>query len=620
MPKLETVKQLEEYRHRLLTHPDAQASQILVCGGPGCIPMGSEEVAAAFRRELKERGPAVKVLLKESGCQGWCSKAVKVMIRPQEITYQQVTPQDVPEIVAETLIQGKILDRLCYRDPADQTAKAHKSEIPFYQGQQPLILGKMDLIDPTSLDDYLAAGGYRAIQQVLAQMSPEAVIQAVDRSGLRGRGGGGFPTGRKWRFCREASGEVKYLICNADEGEGDPGAFMDRVVMEGNPHAVLEGMVIGGYAIGAHQGFIYVRYEYPLAVKRLSLAIDQARQCGLLGANILGSGFAFEVKISKGAGAFVCGEETALIASMEGKIGEPRNRPPYPAQHGLWGKPTLINNVETLANLPEIINRGADWFAAIGTEKSKGTKVFSLVGAVNHTGLVEVPMGTTLRQIVFDLGGGIRDGGEFKAVQTGGPSGGCIPKEYLDLPVDYDSLQSVGSIMGSGLMIVMDQNSCMVDVARYFMSFLHDESCGKCTPCREGTKQLLEILTEITQGRGQEEYLVLMEELCATMRSASLCGLGQSAVTPVLSTLKYFREEYEAHIQQKKCPALVCRPLLKYTIDPETCTGCLACVLECPAEAIQGEAGEPHELDQELCVKCGMCHAVCKFEAVKVES
>ncbi len=618
MPKLETVQQLEEYRRRLLTHPDAQASQILVCGGPGCLPMGSEQVAAAFRQELKERGPAVKVLLKESGCQGWCSKAVNLMIRPQEITYQKVTPQDVPEIVGETLIQGKILDRLCYQDPADQTAKAHKSEIPFYQGQQPVVLGKMDLIDPTSLDDYLAAGGYRALQQVLEHMSPEAVIQAVDRSGLRGRGGGGFPTGRKWRLCREAFGEVKYLICNGDEG--DPGAFMDRAVMEGNPHAVLEGMISGAYAIGAHQGFIYVRHEYPLAVKRLSMAIDQARQCGLLGASILGSGFAFEVKISKGAGAFVCGEETALIRSVEGDIGEPVPRPPYPAQHGLWSKPTVINNVETWANVPEIINRGADWFAGMGTEKSKGTKVFSLVGAVNHTGLVEVPMGTTLRQIVFDLGGGIRDGGEFKAVQTGGPSGGCIPKEYLELPVDYDSLQSVGSIMGSGGMIVMDQSSCMVDVARYFMSFLHDESCGKCTPCREGTRQILEILTEITQGRGSEEHLALMEELCATMATASLCGLGQSAVNPVLSTLKYFREEYEAHIQQKKCPALVCRPLLKYTVDPETCTGCLACVRECPAEAIRGEAGEPQELDQELCVKCGMCYEICKFKAVKVES
>jgi NADH-quinone oxidoreductase subunit F len=580
--------------------------------------MGSEEVAAAFQAELKQRGLKGKVALKESGCQGLCAKAVKVMFRPQEITYQQVTAEDVPEIVEATLVNGKILDKFCYQDPSDGAIKAHKSKVPFYQGQHPIVLGKMDSIDPTSLDDYLAAGGYQALQQVFGGMSPEAVIDAVERSGLRGRGGGGFPTGRKWRLCRQAPGDIKYLICNGDEG--DPGAFMDRAVMEGDPHAVLEGMIIGAYAIGATQGYIYVRHEYPLAVKRLALAIDQAREAGLLGADLLGSGFSFDVKISKGAGAFVCGEETALIASMEGDIGEPHPRPPYPAVAGLWGKPTVINNVETWANIPAIMSHGPEWYAAIGTDNSKGTKVFSLVGAVNNTGLVEVPMGTTLRQMVYDLGGGIRDGGEFKAVQTGGPSGGCIPKQFLDLPVDYDSLQSVGSIMGSGGMIVMDETSCMVDVARYFMSFLHDESCGKCTPCREGTKHLLEILTAITKGNGQIEHLALMEELCDTMAAASLCGLGQSAVNPVLSTLKYFREEYEAHILQKKCPALVCRPLLKYTVDPETCTGCLACVRECPADAIHGEAAEPQVIDQELCVKCGMCHAVCKFDAVKVES
>jgi NADH-quinone oxidoreductase subunit F len=618
MPKFASMDHLEDYRRQLMAGRDAQLLQVLVCGGPGCLPMGSEEVAAAFQEELKQRGLQGKVVLKESGCQGLCARAVRVMLRPQEITYQQVTPQDVPEIIEETIIHQKILERLCYQDPADGAIQAHKSKIPFYQGQHPLVLGKLDMIDPTSLDDYLASGGYQAIAKVFREMSPEAVIGRVEQSGLRGRGGGGFPTGRKWRFCREVPGDVKYLICNGDEG--DPGAFMDRAVMEGDPHAVLEGMIIGGYAIGAQQGYIYVRHEYPLAVQRLSLAIDQARECGLLGADILGSGCDFDVKLSKGAGAFVCGEETALIASMEGNIGEPHPRPPYPAQKGLWGKPTVINNVETWANVSQIINKGPEWFAAIGTEKSKGTKVFSLVGAVNNTGLVEVPMGTTLRQMVFELGGGIRGGGEFKAVQTGGPSGGCIPKQYLELPVDYDSLQSVGSIMGSGGMIVMDETSCMVDVARYFLSFLHDESCGKCTPCREGTKQLLEILTDITKGEGTEEHLALMEELCATMASASLCGLGQSAVNPVRSTLKYFKEEYEAHIRDKKCPALVCRPLLKYTVDPETCTGCLACVRECPVEAIAGEGGEPQEIDQELCVKCGMCHAVCKFDAVKVES
>ncbi|MGB8991275.1 MAG: NADH-ubiquinone oxidoreductase-F iron-sulfur binding region domain-containing protein [Desulfobaccales bacterium] len=618
MPKFASMDHLEKYRGQLLSSRNPQAPQVLVCGGPGCLPMGSEEVAAAFQAELKAKGLAGKVVLKESGCQGMCAKAVKVMFRPQEITYQQVTPEDVPEIVEETLVKGKILDRFCYQDPADGAIKAHKSKVPFYKGQQLLVLGKMDVIDPSSLDDYLAAGGYQALQKVFAGMSPEAVIDAVEGSGLRGRGGGGFPTGRKWRFCRQVPGDVKYIICNGDEG--DPGAFMDRAVMEGDPHAVLEGIIIGGYAIGAGQGFIYVRHEYPLAVKRLTLAINQARDAGLLGVNILGSGCNFDVKISKGAGAFVCGEETALIASVEGNIGEPHPRPPYPAVAGLWGKPTVINNVETWANVPAIISRGPAWFAAIGTENSKGTKVFSLVGAVNNTGLVEVPMGTTLRQMVFELGGGIRGDGEFKAVQTGGPSGGCIPKQFLDLPVDYDSLQSVGSIMGSGGMIVMDESSCMVDVARYFMSFLHDESCGKCTPCREGTKHLLEILTDITKGNGKEEHLPLMEELCATMAAASLCGLGQSAANPVLSTMKYFREEYEAHILHKKCPALVCRPLLKYTVDPETCTGCLACVRECPADAIHGEAAEPQVIDQELCVKCGMCHAICKFDAVKVES
>ncbi len=618
MPKFESMKHLEEYRGRLLSSRNPQEPQVLVCGGPGCLPMGSEEVAAAFKTELKQRGLQGKVVLKESGCQGLCAKAVKVMFRPQEITYQQVTAEDVPLIVEETLVKGKILDKFCYQDPGDGAIKAHKSKVPFYQGQRPIVLGKMDLIDPTSLDDYLAAGGYQALQKVFGGMSPEAVIDAVDKSGLRGRGGGGFPTGRKWRLCRQVPGDVKYIICNGDEG--DPGAFMDRAVMEGDPHAVLEGMIIGAFAIGANQGYIYVRHEYPLAVKRLALAIDQARDAGLLGANILGSGFSFDVKISKGAGAFVCGEETALIASMEGDIGEPHPRPPYPAVAGLWGKPTVINNVETWANIAAIMSHGPEWYAAIGTENSKGTKVFSLVGAVNNTGLVEVPMGTTLRQMVYDLGGGIRGGKEFKAVQTGGPSGGCIPQQFLDLPVDYDSLQSVGSIMGSGGMIVMDETSCMVDVARYFMSFLHDESCGKCTPCREGTKHLLEILTEITKGNGKEEHIPLMEELCDTMAAASLCGLGQSAVNPVRSTLKYFREEYEAHILQKKCPALVCRPLLKYTVDPETCTGCLACVRECPADAVHGEAAEPQLIDQELCVKCGMCHAVCKFDAVKVES
>jgi len=617
MPKFESIDHLREYRRQLLAQIDPQQLQVLVCGGPGCLPMGSEEVAAAFQEELQKHGLEGKVLLKECGCQGLCASAVRVLLRPQEICYQHVTAEDVPEIVEATLVGGQVVERLIYEDPVSQKKAVHKSEIPFYRGQQPIVLRKLDVIDPTSLDDYLALGGYRGLRKALFEMTPEDVIAAVDRSGLRGRGGGGFPTGRKWRVCHEALEEPKFIICNGDEG--DPGAFMDRAVMEGDPHAVLEGMIIGAYAIGALKGYIYVRHEYPLAVQRLSLAIDQAREAGLLGTNILRSGFSFDVKINRGAGAFVCGEETALIASVEGFIGEPKPRPPYPAQKGLFGLPTVINNVETWANVPEIINLGPDWFAGIGTENSKGTKVFSLVGAVNQTGLVEVPMGTSLRQIVYELGGGIRQNGEFKAVQTGGPSGGCIPKQFLDLPVDYDSLQSVGSIMGSGGMIVMDTTSCMVDVARYFISFLYEESCGKCVPCREGLKNLLFLLDEIIAGRGEEAHLLLMEELCVAMKDASICGLGQSAPNPVLSTMKYFKDEYQVHIRDKKCPALVCRPLLTFTIDPETCTGCLACVRECPVGAISGKKKLPQELDQEICIKCGLCYETCQFDAVKVE-
>jgi len=449
-------------------------------------------------------------------------------------------------------------------------------------------------------------------------MTPEAVLEAVDQSGLRGRGGGGFPTGRKWRFCREAPGEAKFVVCNGSEG--DPGAFLDRAVMEGDPHAIVEGMAIGAYAIGAGRGFIYVGHEYPLAAARLRQAIAQAKEQGFLGEKILGTAFSFDIQVRRGAGAYVCGEETALLNFIQGNIGEPRNRPPYPPQQGLWGQPTIINNVETWANVPVIIARGAPWFAAIGTEHSKGTKVFSLAGTVKQPGLVEVPMGTPLRQIIYDLGGGLKKDRAFKAVITSGPGGGVLPKQFLDIPVEFESFQEAGGNLGSGSMVVMDESCCMVDVARYFLKFSFDESCGKCTPCREGTKQLLEILTQITQGHGAEEHLTLMEELCATMASASLCGLGQSAVNPVLTTLKYFREEYEAHVREKRCPARVCRPLLKYTIDPETCTGCLVCLRECQVGAITGEFEEPQEIDQELCVKCGMCHAVCKFDAVKVES
>jgi NADH:ubiquinone oxidoreductase subunit F (NADH-binding)/NAD-dependent dihydropyrimidine dehydrogenase PreA subunit/(2Fe-2S) ferredoxin len=614
MPKIESVDHLTEYRRKLRASRDPKQPVVLVCGGPGCLPLGSEDVAQAFTEAMAAKGFDGKVILKTSGCHGLCAQGVKVLIRPQEIAYQKVTPEDVPEIVEQTLMLGAVVDRLVYHDPASGEACAHKSEVPFYKSQDPIVLRKLDIIDPESLDDYLVVGGYRTLRKVLFKMTPEEVIDQIERSGLRGRGGGGFLTGRKWRICREAEGVVKFVICNGDEG--DPGAFMDRAVMEGDPHAVIEGMLIAGYAIGARRGYVYVRHEYPLAVKRLKLAIEQARDFGFLGENILRSKFNFDIKINQGAGAFVCGEETALMASIEGHIGEPHPRPPYPAQAGLFGLPTIINNVETLANVPEIINMGAEWFAGQGTKSSSGTKVFSLVGSVNNTGLVEVPMGMTLRQIIFDLGGGIPGDRPFKAVQTGGPSGGCIPEQFLDLPVDYDSLQEVGSIMGSGGMIVMDDTSCMVDVARYFIGFLHAESCGKCTPCREGLKQLKYLYEEITHGRGDMEHLSLMEELCQAMSAASICGLGQSAVNPVRSTLKYFRHEYEAHIRDKKCPALVCRPLLKYTIDPETCTGCLACVRECPVGAISGIKKEAQEIDQEICIKCGLCYETCQFDAV----
>jgi NADH-quinone oxidoreductase subunit F len=487
------------------------------------------------------------------------------------------------------------------------------SEIEF-----PLILRHLGVIDPGSIDAYLAQGGYGALKQALTGMSPEAVLEAVERSGLRGRGGGGFPTGRKWRVLRETPGEVKYLICNGSEG--DPGAFLDRSLMEGDPHAIVEGMIIGGYATGAGQGHIYVGHEYPAAVERLRTAIGQAQDKGFLGAGILGTAFSFEIRVHRGGGAYVCGEETALMNFLEGQIGEPRNRPPYPFQKGLWGQPTIINNVETWANIPVIISKGADWFAALGTEKSKGTKVFSMAGAVKHSRLVEVPMGTPLRAVIYDLGGGLKDDREFKAVLTSGPGGGVLPKQFLEMPVEFESFQEAGGNLGSGSFVVMDDTCCMVDVARYFLKFSFEESCGKCTPCREGTRQMLEILNDITSGEGREEHLGLLEELSGVMTGASICGLGQSAPNPVLTTMKYFREEFEAHVRERKCPALVCRQLLKYTIDPETCTGCLSCVRECPVGAITGEYQEPQELDQETCVKCGMCYEVCKFDALKVES
>jgi NADH-quinone oxidoreductase subunit F len=621
--RLKSAGDLEVFQKAILAGRDPQRPVIIVCHGTGCQANNSPAVAQAMRKAIKAAKLDAQVVpeIKATGCHGFCSRGPLVIFQPAGLFYQRVQPGDAEEIVQKTLLEGKEVERLLYSDPETGEHVSHDRDIPFYKYQQRLVLRNIGKIDPDDLRDTIAVGGYQSLAKVLTSMTPDEVIDVVDGSGLRGRGGGGYPAGRKWRQTaahgRETPGPV-YVIANGDEG--DPGAFMDRTLMEGDPHAVLEGMLIGAYAIGSSEGYIYVRAEYPLAVKTLQRAILAARKAGLLGRNILGTDFSFDIKLNLGGGAFVCGESTALMASIEGKPGEPRPKYVHTVEKGLWGRPSNLNNVETWANVPLIIARGADWYRQIGTEGSKGTKIFSLVGQVQNVGLVEVPMGLSIKEMVMDIGGGVPEGREFKAVQVGGPSGGCIPATHLDLPVDYDSLQSVGSMMGSGGMIVMDSSSCMVDVARYFMSFCYGESCGNCVPCREGTRQLLDILTEITQGRGKEEHLALMEELSETVASASLCGLGQTAINPVRSTLRYFREEYETHIRDKKCPALVCRALLKYTIDPETCTGCLACVRECPQEAIHGEAGEPQELDQELCIKCGRCYDTCKFEAVKVES
>jgi NADH-quinone oxidoreductase subunit F len=550
------VEELESYRWRLLQQQDPRQTTVTVCGGTGCSAWGGEQVRQAFVEEIQQRGLSSRVRVKKTGCHGFCERGPITVILPQEIFYQKLTVEDVPEVVQQTLIQKNILGRFLYLDPATEQPSIYEHEVPFYAKQKRIVFRDNGRIDPTNIDDYIARGGYSALSQVLSTMQPLEVIETVERSGLRGRGGAGFPTGTKWRFVRTAPGQPKYLICNADEG--DPGAFMDRSVLEGNPHLVLEGMIIAAYAMGSQQGYVYVRAEYPLAVKHLRVAIDQARQMGLLGQGILGTDFSFDVQIMEGAGAFVCGEETALIASIEGKRGMPRARPPFPARVGLWGKPTCINNVETFANIRTIILEGDEAFASIGTERSKGTKIFSLTGRINNTGLVEVPMGTTLRGIIYDIGGGIPKGRRFKAVQMGGPSGGCVPARYLDLPVDYDSLQAVGSIMGSGGMVVMDENNCMVDIAKFFLSFTQAESCGKCAPCRLGTTQMLSILDRITRGEGKPGDIDRLREIGEAVRRASLCGLGQTCANPVLSTIRYFQEEYEAHILEKRCPAAAC--------------------------------------------------------------
>ncbi len=591
-------------------------ADVLVCACPACTLAGGAEMRQALKAEVERRGLAGEVRVVETGSRGFCAVGPIVVVQPEGILYRQVRAADVPELVEETLIKGRVVERLAYQEPETHKAIPRYDEIAFYGKQMRLVLRNCGLIDPQNIEEYIAVGGYQALGKALTSMTPEQVIEEVKKSGLRGRGGAGFPTGRKWEATRNAPGDVKYVVANGDEG--DPGAFMDRSLLEGDPHSVLEGMTIGAYAIGAHEGYIYVRDEYPLAVKNVGIAIEQAREYGLLGQDILGSGFDFDVKVVRGAGAFVCGEETALLASIEGRAGNPRPRPPFPAQSGLWGRPTNINNVKSWANVPLIISRGADWFSQIGTETSKGTMIFSLVGKVNNTGLVEVPMGISLRELIFDIGGGIRDGRRFKAVQTGGPSGGCIPADLLDLPVDYERLKEAGSIMGSGGMIVMDERTCMVDVARYFLDFLKDESCGKCTPCREGIKQMLAILTRITTGQGEMADLETLETLARVVKDASLCGLGQTAPNPVLSTLRYFHDEYVAHIEDKKCPAGVCKPLIEYYILADACTGCTLCARKCPQEAISGERKKAHVIDPAKCIKCGVCFDVCKFEAVGV--
>ncbi|MGB4005851.1 MAG: NADH-quinone oxidoreductase subunit NuoF [Halanaerobiales bacterium] len=590
-------------------------SHVLICTGTGCVSSGAGKLKEKLTAELEERGLQKEIKVVDTGCHGFCEKGPIVIVYPEGVFYCQVTEDDINDIVEEHLLKGRIVERLLYKEPLTEESIPSYNDIDFYKKQKRIALANCGRINPESINEYIAIGGYEALGKALTEMTPDEVIAEVKNAGLRGRGGAGFPTGLKWELTRREESDKKYLICNADEG--DPGAFMDRSLLEGDPHKIIEGMVIAAYAIGADEGYIYVRAEYPLAIHRLEVALEQAAELGLLGENILGSGFNFTLNIKKGAGAFVCGEETALMASIEGKRGMPRPKPPFPSVSGLWGKPTNINNVETFANVPYIISQGAAAYSAIGTEKSKGTKVFALTGKINNTGLVEVPMGITLREIIYDIGGGLRDGKDLKAVQTGGPSGGCIPADLLDLPIDYESLTEVGAMMGSGGMVVMDDSTCMVDVARFFLSFTQSESCGKCTPCREGTKRMLEILDRICAGEGREGDLELLEELGNHIKETSLCQLGGSAPNPVLSTLKYFRAEYEAHIMDKRCPANVCEGMKSaYVIDQSVCIGCTLCTRVCPVDAISGERKKPHYIDPEVCIACGACAEKCPVAAI----
>lgn len=612
--RLQTPKELAAYQRRTRQDLDGVENKIHVCTGTGCRAQGSLQVVDRLRDSIEEIGLATEIQVIPTGCRGLCELGPLVTFAPERLVYCGVGAEDVAEVVERTISRGEVVNDLIYMDQQSGQPIVCDQEWPFYAQQVRRVLALNGEVDPTRIEDYIAHKGYQALSETLCRLSPQEVIQKVKDSGLRGRGGAGFPTGLKWELCRSSPGEQKYVICNADEG--DPGAFMDRSILEGNPHSVIEGMAIGGYAIGAGQGYVYIRNEYPLAVENLEIALGQARDHGLLGTDILGSGFDFDIAIRVGSGAFVCGEETALIASIEGRIGEPRSRPPYPAESGLWGRPTNINNVKTWANVSLIIHNGAEWFSEIGTEGSKGTMIFSLVGNVRNTGLVEVPMGIRLKDLIFGIGGGIPEGKEFKAAQIGGPSGGCLPKEHLDVPVDYESLAALGAIMGSGGLVVCDEDACMVDLARYFLKFTQEESCGKCVPCRLGTRAMLDTLERICAGGGKEGDLEYLLELSEHVKESSLCGLGQTAPNPVLTTLRYFRDEYEAHIFDHVCPAKVCKGLITYEIVADRCTGCMVCMRNCPTGAISGDKREVHVIDPDICTRCGVCRALCNFEAV----
>ena len=618
MKKLNSPVELAKLRARRIKQRDSKRTTIVTSVGTCGLARGAGDVAKAIQSELAKQNLTGSVGFRATGCHGFCEIEPVVVIYPERIVYQHVTPADIPEIISETIANGRIVHRLLYRDPLTGDEIVHEADIPFYNKQCRLLTDDIRLIDPLKIEDYIAIGGYSALAKVLFDMKPEEVMEQIRHAGLRGRGGAGFATARKWEACRRAPSldGMKYIICNADEG--DPGAYMDRSLLEGNPHSVIEGMIIGAHTMNAHEGYVYVRNEYPLAVSNLSIALEQANRYGLLGRDILGSGFDFDAKISRGGGAFICGESTALMASLEGRLGEPRPKHIHTALKGLYGRPTNLNNVETWANVPIIIDRGAKWYSQIGTEGSKGTKIFSLVGKIKNTGLVEVPMGLTLKEMVYEIGGGLADGKSLKAVQTGGPSGGCIPASLVDLPVDFDKLAEVGSMMGSGGMIVMDESTCCVDIARYFTKFLTEESCGKCVPCREGLDRMLDILTDISEGRGTEEDIDLLEELGSVIKDAALCGLGATAPNPVLSTIRHFRDEYLAHVVEKRCPAGVCKALITFAVDETKCNGCQLCARECPQKAITGQKKKPHVIDQEKCTRCRLCYDLCKFDAIVI--